>query len=62
MDAGGFELAAVGCEVAGIGFVVFAGRELRGVDEDAGGDGIALGEGGGDQREMAGVQRPHGGN
>ena len=62
VDAGGFELAAVLVEGAGVGGEVFVGAELGGVDEDGGGDDVALRAGGGDEREMAGVERAHGGD
>jgi len=49
MDACGFQLAAVFVEGARVGFVVFAGRELGGVDEDGCGDEVTFCAGGGDE-------------
>jgi len=62
VDAGGFQFGAVFVEGARVGGEVFGGTELGGVDEDGDGDGVVLGEGCRDEREMAGVERAHGGN
>ena len=61
VDAGGFEECAVGGEGAGVAGEVFVGAELGGVDEDGGGDDVAL-RGGADEGEVAGVQGAHGGD
>ncbi len=62
IDVLGFEEAAVGLEGAGVFREVLVGGELGGVDEDGGGNRIAGGFRGADEREVPVVQRAHGGN
>ena len=65
IDAGFAAEAALAGEGARIAGEVFLGAELRGVHEDADGDGAArAGElaGAGEEGEMAGVERTHGGD
>ena len=54
--------APVPVEVAGVGGQVVARRELQRVDVDGDRHDVALGGGPADQRQVPGVQRPHGGH
>ena len=64
VDAAGqcSEFAEVSLEIRGVGGEILGGRELARVDVDGDGDDIAEGAGLGDEREVARVEKAHGGN
>ena len=59
---GGLGLGEIVVDGTGIGLEVLPGGELRRVDEDAGDHGTTQRAGEADQREMAFVERTHGGD
>src|SRR5579883_1554593 len=59
IDAGGAQQRQIRGFIARIGVEIFARPELSGIDENRSDDAVAFPPGGGEERQMTGMQRPH---